>query len=317
MNREEVKHLLGKKDFTNIYERAFALKRDLYSDDVYIRCIIEFSNHCRADCAYCGLNCNNRSAQRYRMEPEEIISTAKTAWEAGYQTAVLQSGEDLHYTKETVGEIVREIKRTGMCITLSIGERSFEEYEHWRECGADRYLLKHETSDSTLYEELHTYSTFENRLKCLRELKSLGYETGSGFMIGLPGQTLGTVADDIMLLADIPCDMAGIGPFVPHPSTPLKDTPSGSTELTKRAIALTRILMGRINLPATTSLGVLSKEAKDNVFACGANVIMKKVTPDRFKRLYEIYPSKLSKTDIVKERKETEEQLRALGCTPV
>ncbi len=317
MNNEQITKLLALEDFSSVYEQAHSIKREIYGDDVYIRCILEFSNYCKLDCAYCGLNCKNPHVQRYRMQPEHMVSTAKQAWEAGYQTVVLQSGEDPYYTQEMMGQIVREIKRTGIKITLSLGERSYEDYAHWRECGADRYLLKHETADAKIYSSLHGCSTFEARIKCLRNLKEIGYETGSGFMIGLPGQTLDTIAQDIMLLADIPCDMAGIGPFVPHPQTPLKNMPVGSTELTKRAVAITRLKMGEINLPATTSLGVLDPHEKDSIFSCGANVIMKKVTPAEFGKHYEIYPSNLGDTDIINQRRELEQQLRTLGCNPV
>ncbi len=309
--------LLSLEDFTPYYKRANEIKELIYGKEVHIRAILEFSNYCRMDCTYCGLNCHNNKLERFRMPIDEIIEVGKEAWDAGYKTIVLQSGEDFTYSAEDIGKVVKELKKTGVKITLSMGERPYEEYKYLKECGADRYLLKHECSDEKIYSQLHTYSTWENREACLRNLKKLGYEAGSGFMIGLPGQTLDTIADDILFLADIPCDMAGIGPFIPHPDTPLKGQPRGSTELTKRAIALTRILMGKINLPATTSLGVIDSKEKDEVFSCGANVIMKKVTPDKFKELYEIYPSNMKKTNVIEDRKELEAQIRALGKVPV
>ncbi len=317
MNKEQLIEALGAKDFSPYYKKANEIKEHLYQKDVYIRAIVEFSNHCRMDCSYCGLNHHNAGIERFRMTAEEIIQTGIAAWEAGYQTLVMQSGEDPYFTPKLLGEIIKEIKKTGITITLSCGELPYESYDYLKSCGADRYLLKHECSDPDIYRTLHHVSTWENRIRCLRDLKKIGYETGSGFMIGLPEQTLATIADDICLLADIGCDMAGIGPFIPHPMTPLKHLPSGSTELTKRAVALSRIVMERINLPATTSLGVLDQREKAQIFSCGANVVMKKVTPEPYKSLYEIYPARFKPTNIVEERKELEAQIRALGCVPV
>ncbi len=317
LNREKIIQLLALEDFSSLYNQANQIKEEIYGKEIHIRAILEFSNYCRMDCTYCGLNCKNSKLPRFRMDLDHMIDIGKKAYEAGYQTLVLQSGEDLSYTAEDIGYVVKELKKTGIMITLSIGERTYDEYEYMKKCGADRYLLKHECSDEKIYSKLHTLSSWENRETCLRDLKKLGYETGSGFMIGLPNQSLETIAGDILFLDSIPCDMAGIGPFIPHPDTPLKDLPQGSTELTKRAIALTRILMGKINLPATTSLGVIDEREKDNVFSCGANVIMKKVTPDKYKELYEIYPSKIKSTNIIEERKELEAQIKNLGCVPV
>ncbi len=320
MDVAKLTELLGLDDFSPYYKIANEIKEDYYGKVIDVRAILEFSNICRMDCAYCGLNCNNRNIQRYRMPLEEIIERGAEAYEAGYKTLVLQSGDDRHYSPEMLGEVVIALKKKtndNLKITLSCGEKLYEDYKYLKECGADRYLLKHECSDDLIYRNLHSISTLHNRITCLKNIKELGYETGSGFMIGLPGQTLKTIAKDIKLLQDIPCDMAGIGPFIPHPDTPLRDHPQGSIELTKRAVALTRIAMGKINLPATTSLGVLDAKEKDNIFHCGANVIMKKVTPDKYKQFYEIYPADFKETDVNEDRKELEAQIRALGCVPV
>ncbi|MDO4792856.1 MAG: [FeFe] hydrogenase H-cluster radical SAM maturase HydE [Filifactor alocis] len=309
--------LLEREDFSSVYAYADNINRKIHGDIVDIRAIIEFSNHCRRRCAYCGLNSTNTKVRRYRMSPEEIVETALLAWKAGYKTVVLQSGEDLYYTKEIIAEIVTSIKaRSGIKITLSCGERSREELSYWRRCGVDRYLLKHETSDPSLYAELHSCGTLEERLSCLRTIKNLGYETGSGFMIGLPNQTAETIAQDILLLKDLDCDMAGIGPFIPHPETSLREADPGSTELTKRAVALTRLLLPHANLPATTSLGVLDSDEKRSVFDCGANVIMRKVTPSKYVRLYEIYPGDIKVLDVYEERRELEHMITSLGKMP-
>ncbi len=316
LTKQDLVDALSLDDFSQIYNRADTICNQTKGNIIDIRCIVEFSNYCWCACAYCGLNCNNTFVDRYRMSPQEIIQTVAEARNAGYLTVVLQSGEDPHFTAKILGSIVKEIKKLEMHVTLGCGEMSREDYAHLRNCGADRFLLKHETSDEVLYNKLHPHSTFENRIRCLRDIKSLGFETGSGFMVGLPTQTIETIANDILLLKELQCDMAGIGPFIPHPKTLLGGCASGSTELTRRAVALTRILLPECNLPATTALGVLNKTEKDAVFSGGANVIMKKVTPNEYKAKYEIYPSSMSKTDIVTERQILEEQIRALGKIP-
>lgn len=317
MEKKELVRMLALEDFDPIYKEADRVRRENVGDTVHIRAIIEFSNICRRKCGYCGLNASNSSAVRYRMSPEEILGTAKQAAAAGYKTIVLQSGEDPNFHKETLGRIVENIKEMGAAVTLSCGELTYEELRFLRACGADRYLLKHETADPVLYRELHPCGTLEERIQCLKNIERLGYETGSGFMIGLPGQTLETVAEDLLLLKKLNCKMAGIGPFIPHPQTPLAGAKKGSTELTKRAVALARLLIPKANLPVTTSLGIVNKQEKENAFACGANVIMKKVTPDPYKQAYEIYPAKLDKTDIPGDREKLEEQIRQLGRIPL
>ena len=313
---ERLAALLEQEDFGPVYREADRVRRERVGDIVHIRGILEFSNHCRRRCRYCGLNAGNAGLHRYRMTPEEMIDAAREAWRAGYRTLVLQSGEDPHYTPALLGEIVREIRRIGPAVTLSCGEMDREAYAYLRACGAQRYLLKHETADPEIYAALHPCGTLAARVQCLKWLKELGYETGSGFMIGLPGQTSATIARDLLLLKEIGCDMAGIGPFIPHPDTSLRDRPPGSTELTKRAVALARLLLPTCNLPATTALGVLDDGEKRNVFACGATVVMRKITPERYKRYYEIYPAKLGGTDVTAQRQELEEQIRNLGRIP-
>ncbi len=318
VTKNELADLLRREDFRDVYELADRIRAENVGDVVHIRAILEFSNHCRRVCRYCGLNARNSALPRYRMKPEEMIETAQEAARAGYRTLVMQSGEDPWYTPEILGEIVREIKRSAkMAITLSCGERSRDVYAYWKECGADRYLIKQETADPAIYASLHPDSSLEERVACLKNLKSLGYETGSGFMIGLPGQTAETIAMDLLLLREIGCDMAGIGPFIPHPDTPLRDQPPGSSELCKRAVALARILLPKANLPATTALGVLNGKEKNDIFSCGANVVMRKVTPTSYKRLYEIYPASLTDTDILADRRQLEEQIRHLDRIPL
>ena len=337
--KHQLVELLELEDFTPVYELADEIRRKTVGDEVHIRAIIEFSNICVRRCKYCGLNCSHEGIEYYQMTADEILTTAERAIHAGYRTIVLQSGENPKLNRRWMGHIIKRISEMGAVVTLSIGELSREDLEFYKECGAGRYLLKHETADSTIYESLHPCGTFQNRIDCLKNIYDLGYETGSGFMVGLPGQNLETIAEDIMMLKNLNCKMAGIGPFIPHPDTPLGDAKAGSPELTKRAVALTRILIPDANLPVTTALGVVensaghktaetdacmtdgmqnaSKPPHENAFACGANVVMKKVTPDEYKKAYEIYPAELDETNIEEDRKLLEEQIRALGRIPV
>ncbi len=316
MNREKLIFALNAEDFTPYFKEADEKRRNAVGDTVHLRAIIEFSNHCFRNCAYCGLNCSNKSLKRYRMTAEEIINCGKAACSAGYKTIVLQSGEDKFYTKELIGQIVKELSDLGVTITLSCGERSTEEYAYWRACGAKRYLLKHETADEKLYAELHPGYTLKDRISCLKEIKKCGYETGSGFMIGLPGESAESIADNILLLDKLNCDMAGIGPFIPHPKTLMKNCNPGSVEVTQKAVSLTRILRPHMNLPATTALGVRDKAAYSEAFARGANVLMKKVTPEKYRKLYEIYPAELKARDIKEERQELCDFIRSMGRIP-
>ncbi len=314
---DNIVDLLKLEDFSEVYLEADKVRKENVGDTVHIRALLEFSNYCKRQCKYCGLNCTNKSIQRYRMSPEEIIQVSYDAANNGYKTIVLQSGEDSYYTPKILGEIVKNIKKFNMDITLCSGEMDYDSYAYLKECGADRYLLKHETANKDLYEYLHPCGTLESRIQCLKNIKKLGYETGGGFMVGLPNQTAETIAMDLMLLKEIGCDMAGIGTFIPHPNTPLKDSGHGSTEMTKRAVALARIIMPKINLPATTSLGVINDKEKVDIFSCGANVIMQKVTPNEYKALYEIYPSNLAKTDIRLQRINLENQIKELNRIPL
>lgn len=317
MGKKELAELLALKDFGPVYRKADQVQREQKGDIVHIRAIIEFSNICKRQCAYCGLNCNNRKVSRYRMPWEEAADIARQAVEAGYKTIVLQSGEAPDPQIQELGRLVSRIKDMGAAVTVSCGELTFEELQYLKERGADRYLLKHETADPILYKKLHPCGTLKERIQCLRNISSLGYETGSGFMIGLPGQSLETIAEDLLLLKELNCQMAGIGPFIPHPDTVLAGEREGSAELTKRAVALARLILPKANLPVTTALGVIDQREKENAFACGANVIMKKVTPDPYRAAYEIYPAKLEKCNIAEDRKKLEQQIRDLDRIPV
>lgn len=298
-----------------LMKKADEVRKECVGDEIYLRGIIEFSSYCKRSCLYCGLNYSNNNITRFRMTEDEIISTAKEAIDCGYGSIVLQSGEDPWYTKEKLAKIVSEIKKyKNIGITLSIGERSYEDYKYLREAGCDRFLLKHETADKEIYATLHPDSNLDDRIQCLKDLKSLGYQVGSGFMIGLPSQTSVTIAKDLLLLKELNVSMAGIGPFVPHGDTALKDLNAGDSTLTLKAVALARILIKDIHLPATTSLETIDESSRNRIFDCGANVIMKKVEAHKYRRLYQIYPKAIGAEKSIKEERLVHEAfIKSLG----
>lgn len=276
-----------------LFDRADAVRKQYAGDAIILRGLVEFSNHCGRHCYYCGLNAANKSLERYRLTDEEILESAAKIASDSIKTIVLQSGEDPALDPQRLAAIIREIKtRHGIAVTLSVGERPREDYALWKKAGADRYLLKIETTDKGLYDSLHSGMSFENRLRCLRDLKELGYETGSGIMVGLPGQTPRSIANDILFFKEWGFDMVGIGPFIPHGKTQLAGTQPGDVNLVLKTLALTRIVMKKVNLPATTALGSIEKDYRADGLKAGANVLMPNYTPAKYKRLYEIYPNK-------------------------
>lgn len=296
-NREDLVHFLKgaeKGADEALYAFADRVRREHVGDAVHLRAIVEFSSFCRNDCLYCGLRRSNLSLRRLRMPMEEIVAQCRRAEALGFRTVVLQSGEDPFYGREAVVDLVRRVKEeTGLAVTLAVGERSEEEYRAFYEAGADRYLLKHETSDRELYERLDPGMSHERRIDCLRTLGRIGFQTGSGIMVGLPGQTLESVADDILLFRELDIDMIGCGPFIPHPETPLAGAAPGSEDLTYRVVALARVVTRDTHIPATTALAVMVGDAgRANALCRGANVVMPNITPQPWRLAYEIYPNK-------------------------
>lgn len=282
----------------SLFAFADRTRKHFVGDSVHIRGIIEFSNYCTRNCMYCGLRRDNRNLLRYRMTPDEIVAAAKNGILGGYRTIVLQSGEDPYYSASDIARITEGIKSCGdVAVTLSIGERTLSEYATMRSAGGDRFLLKHETADAELYLRLHPGASLETRLECLQNLKSLGFQVGSGFIVGLPGQDISTVAEDITLLKLLDCDMAGIGPFIPHPDTPLALHPPGDVMMTLKALAVTRLILPYANLPVTTALSTLRNDGRHLALSCGGNVIMPNITPAKYRELYEIYPDSASLRD--------------------
>ncbi|HVP18991.1 MAG TPA: [FeFe] hydrogenase H-cluster radical SAM maturase HydE [Spirochaetia bacterium] len=283
----------GADETAEIFAAADRTRRRYMGDGILLRGIVEFSSFCRNTCFYCGLHAGNTRIERYRMSRGEILESVGRIASQGIQTVVLQSGEDAGLDASWLAELVRDVKkRFGIAVTLSVGERSREDYELWREAGADRYLLKIESSDKKLYESLHDGRRIETRLRCLFDLTLLGYQVGCGMMVGLKGQSARHIAGDIVFFAESRFDMIGIGPFIPHSETRLGLQPAGSVPLTLKTVALTRIVTKNAHLPATTALGSMGRDYRIEGLAAGANVLMPNFTPAEYKKLYEIYPGK-------------------------
>ena len=297
LDRDAIVTLLTTAPAGDLYRQADRVRHDAIGDEVHLRGLIEFSNFCRNDCMYCGIRRSNRHVQRYRMTDEELVETARRAVALGFQTIVLQSGEDLHFDQARLCRIIEQIKRHDVALTLSVGERDYADYKAFRDAGADRYLLRIETTDTDLYHRLNPGMSWQRRHECLLMIRELGYELGSGIMVGQPGQTIASIADDLLYLKDIGIDMAGIGPFIPHPDTPLAAESGGTLELALRTMAVMRLLMPDINIPATTAMESLHPKGRIMALQAGANVVMPNVTEGEYRRLYELYPGKICVND--------------------
>lgn len=296
LNHDEIITLLEVTDpeeKTLIFSLAEALTLHHLGPEIHLRGLIEFSNYCVRQCNYCGLRHENYHLSRYRMTPEEIITTAEQIADLGLKTVVLQSGEDLWFTQEIIKEIILEIKkRTDLAITLSLGERRFTELEAWRKAGADRYLLKQETVNPKIFAEIKPDASYEKRFAILEQLQALGYQVGSGAMIALPGQSLADLANDLIFIRDQRIGMAGFGPFIPHEATPYGHLPGGSGEFSILLLAVARLVLKKVHLPATTALASLVPNGLYRAIQVGANVIMPNMTPLKYRKLYQIYPGK-------------------------
>jgi len=298
MNFNDITDILRDPDSeTWLLKKADETRREYCGEDIHVRGIIEFSNICKKNCLYCGLRAKNSEVRRYRMTEEEIVAAAGAAASMDIRTVVLQSGEDDHFTVGKLASIVRAVKKAGVAVTLSAGEKTREEYAALKAAGADRYLLRFETSDPDLFAMLKPDSSFENRFNCLKWIKELGFQVGSGIMIGLPGQSYETIARDLLLFKELDLDMIGVGPFIPHPDTPLGPTPRGNIGLTLKVVALTRLLTLNAHIPATTAMGTIDRLGRQKALQCGANVIMPNVGPLKYRKDYSIYPDKICVND--------------------
>ena len=281
-------------------EKARAVAQSVYGNDVFIRGIVEFSNVCKNDCYYCGIRAGNCNLERYKLTEEDILQCCKAGYRYGFRTFVLQSGEDLSYTTEDICRIVSRIKSEfpDCAVTLSIGEKSREDYAAYKEAGADRYLLRHETANKAHYEKLHPDEmSWDNRMRCLRDLKELGFQTGCGIMVGSPYQTTECIADDMIFMSEFKPEMIGIGPFLPHKDTPFKDEPKGSYEMTLFLLSLCRLMLPHVLLPATTALGTIRPDGREQGVLSGANVIMPNLSPTEVRDKYMLYDNKICTGD--------------------
>lgn len=297
LSHEEIITLLSSQDAAPLFKAADSVRRQTLGDEIYLRALIEFSNFCRNNCCYCGIRRDNKKLNRYRLTPEQIIALGNQAAQQGFKTVVLQSGEDVWFDVKILTDIITELKKFDLAVTLSIGEKSREEYLAYRQAGADRYLLRIETTDQELYHRLDPGMSWHNRRRCLQDLKELGYEVGSGIMVGLPEQSLSSLADDILFFKELDVDMCGIGPFIPHPDTPLAACEGRAFELALKVMAITRLLLPDINIPATTAMETLRPQGRLIALQSGANVIMPNITNFECRKLYELYPNKAKTQD--------------------
>ena len=275
---------------------AREIAQSVFGKNIYLRGLIEFTNYCKNDCYYCGIRCSNKNASRYRLTEEEILSCCDKGAELGFQTFVLQGGEDPYYTDDKVCEIVSKIKKAhpDCAVTLSIGEKSYESYKRFYDAGADRYLLRHETANEEHYAMLHPASlSGAKRKQCLRDLKEIGFQVGCGIMIGTPHQTIENIYEDILFMQDLQPHMIGIGPFIAHKDTPFKDQPSGSVETTLLILSILRILFPKVLLPATTALGTADAMGREKGILAGANVLMPNLSPSQVRDKYLLYDGKI------------------------
>jgi biotin synthase len=293
LSTREIEELLEGSDDRWLFEEARRVKAAVFGKDVYFRGVVEFSNYCAEDCYYCGLRAGNRNLYRYRLTKEEILETAEMGYLCGLKTIVLQSGDDHFYKKDDITFIIREIlSRMDVVITLSLGERSLEEIKEWRKAGAERYLLKIETFNKALYEKYRPGRKLEERIRLLEYMKGVGYETGSGIIVGLPGQTVKDIAADLHRLSELELEMIAVGPFIPHPETPLGLESPGNPLLSLRCIAVLRILNPLANIPSTSALASFGMDFRAKGLEAGANVVMPSITPSKVRLFYKIYPGK-------------------------
>lgn len=288
------------EDMERLRQRAVLLRKQYYGNKVYTRGLIEFTNYCKNNCRYCGIQASNQNAIRYRLSLEDILSCCKSGWELGFRTFVLQGGEDPYYTDDKIVEIIKAIKKNypESAVTLSIGEKSYESYKRFREAGADRYLLRHETANEEHYQKLHPDTmSLRNRIQCLYELKELGYETGAGFMVESPYQTNECLADDLVFLKELNPHMVGIGPFIPQHDTEFGKEKAGTLEKTLLLLSIIRIILPKCNLPSTTALGTIDTKGREKGILAGANVVMPNLSPVQVRKKYELYDNKICTGD--------------------
>ncbi len=296
---QELREILEEKSEERqlaLAKEADAVRREIYGNEVYVRGLIEFSNICKNNCYYCGIRAENAKAERYRLSKEDIMLCCREGYELGFRTFVLQGGEDPYFTDEKVCEIVSAIRQNyeDCAITLSIGEKSKESYQAYFDAGANRYLLRHETANQEHYGKLHPASmTLENRKRCLYDLKEIGYQVGSGFMVGSPFQTTENLIEDLRFLEELQPDMIGIGPYINHAETPFKGYANGTLSQTLRLVSILRLMFPYALIPATTALGTIHPQGRELGLQAGANVVMPNLSPVEVRKKYDLYENKI------------------------
>lgn len=297
LSDEELLKLLSTNEYdSELHTLADEVRREIYGEDVYIRGLIEISNYCKNDCYYCGIRRGNKSAVRYRLTKDNILACCEEGYKLGFRTFVMQGGEDPYYTDDVMCGIVSAVRErySDCAITLSLGERSYESYLALYNAGANRYLLRHETANAEHYGKLHPQSmNLQNRKDCLFNLKEIGYQVGSGFMVGSPYQTTENLVEDLRFLQKLSPDMIGIGPYVTHAQTPFASFENGSVELTLRLLSVLRLMFPYVLLPSTTALGTLHPQGRELGLKAGANVVMPNLSPVKVRKLYELYENKI------------------------
>jgi biotin synthase len=302
LTSEEFLSLLENLDEDNkkyLIEKSVHTRKDHYGDRVYMRGLVEISSYCKQNCVYCGIRFGNEKAERYRLTDDQIMSACDEGYRLGYRTYVLQGGEDDYFTDEKVIEIVQMIKGKypDTRVTLSLGEKSRESFQKFYDAGADRYLLRHETASKALYKKIHPDMSYDNRIECLKILKEIGFQVGAGFMVGIPGQTLEDLVMDLKFLKELQPHMVGIGPFIPHKDTPFKNFAAGTLDLTETLLAMIRLILPDVLLPATTSLGSLHPTGRERGLKAGANVVMPNLSPTDVREKYALYDGKICTGD--------------------
>ncbi len=303
LTREDFRALIDERDAElseYLFEKARIRQHENYGNAVYFRGLIEFTNYCRNNCLYCGIRAGNKNCDRYRLTAEQILSCCEQGYGLGFRTFVLQGGEDLHYSDEEMCRIISSIKASwpDVAVTLSIGERPYESYKAYREAGADRFLLRHETADPEHYAKLHPENlTLKNRIECLWNLKKLGYQVGAGMMLRSPFQTTDHLVTDLFFLHELQPEMLGIGPFIPHKDTPFRDYPAGTAELTIFMLGVLRLMFPASLIPATTALGTIDPTGREKGILAGANVFMPNLSPLDVRSKYLLYNGKISTGD--------------------
>lgn len=316
---KELREILLSEDknfLEELYKEARETAKATFSNKIYIRALIEFSNYCKEGCYYCGINRNKSSVHRFRLSKDEIYSAAETAYEAGFRTFVLQGGEDTHFTDEAFAEIISHLKKNyDDAITLSLGVRSYDAYKLFKDAGADRFLLRHETADRDIFQKLHPWDqSLERRLKAIYDLKELGYQVGTGFMVAAPFTNHESHIKDIKLIREIDPAMIGIGPFIPSKGTRLEAYPAGTVELTRKLLAILRIEHPKALIPSTTALNTISETGRIKGILSGANVIMPNVSPKFARDNYNLYDGKkASGLEAIEGVRELNEYLKEFG----